>query len=220
MKQIIDSEQLYHCLVELNGPQGNWPAENIWEMMLGAFLVQNTTWHNTTLSLMTLKEATDFNPYHLSELAPQQLVPLIYSSGFHQSKSQLIYEWFQWLRQFGFDLKAVHRQYPTSDSLRQQLLTFKGIGQETADVLLLYAFDYPVFVADNYARKLYRGLGCQAATNYLELKQFVETTTSLSLLDWQLFHIQILEFGKRYLKGRTPSPHPIFVKYKLLSKNA
>lgn len=219
MVQLIDSKQLYNCLVELNGPQGNWPAENIWELMLGVFLVQNTTWHNTTMSLNVLREETKFDPQVVSRLTPEQLVPLIYSSGFHQSKSQLIHEWFRWLGKFDFDLNSVRQAYPTVNALRQQLLSFKGIGQETADVLLLYVFEYPVFIADNYARKLYRALGCSEATTYAQLKQFVEATTVLSLEEWQLFHIQILEFGKLHLKGNGEPTHPLFINYKLLSKS-
>ncbi|UUX35372.1 endonuclease III domain-containing protein [Fundicoccus culcitae] len=212
-KKVINSKDLYQLLLEMNGASGKWAAETSWEIMLGAFLVQNTTWHNTQLSINQLRTVTALEPARISELSTDDLVPLIYSSGFHSSKSQLIYEWFQWMKSYDFDEFAVLKDYPDQDVLRRRLLQFKGIGNETADVLLLYIFNQGVFIADNYARKLYAGLGVAEASGYMPLKGFVEADTVLSVLEWQDFHGQILNFGKSNLKGKGPHAHALFEEF-------
>lgn len=215
MKKPLTHEGLYYLLQTHQGNVGHWPAESAWEIMLGAFLVQNTTWHNTQLSLKELEEATDFDPSRISELTADDLLPLIYSSGFHKSKTQLIINWFQWMKSYDFDRGKILTDFPSVEALRQQLLTFRGIGNETADVLLLYVFDQAVFIADNYARKLFSGLGSPAVKNYMTLKCHVEQTTSLTLLEWKDFHGQILEYGKHHLIGKGPHETSLFSAYYL-----
>lgn len=215
MKIGITHEELYYLLNNKQGSVGHWPHESPWEIMLGAFLVQNTTWHNTQLSLKKIGDATLFDPEIISQLEPDELIPLIYSSGFHKSKSNLISTWFKWLAEFQFDKQSVNKAYPSSDSLRNHLLTFKGIGNETADVLMLYVFDQKCFIADNYARKLFTGLGCPAANDYLTLKHHVEKSTELELIEWQDFHGQILEYGKHHLVGKGPHHSALFEEYYL-----
>lgn len=215
MKQALTHEDLYYLLNQKQGAVGHWPAESAWEVMLGAFLVQNTTWHNTKISLAKVGQATKFDPLHISELTAEEWLPLIYSSGFHKSKTQLIQTWFAWLKSYDFSFDGIHLDFPTTDTLRQQLLSFKGIGNETADVLLLYVFEQPVFIADNYARKLFTGLGSPAAKNYMSLKTHVEQTTQLSLLEWKDYHGQILEYGKNHLVGKGPHQSQLFSEYYL-----
>lgn len=216
MKKELDLEQLYGLLDEYVEAGTKWPAETVFEMMLGAILVQNTTWHNTALSLTLLKEATGFDPEVITDLSTEELKPLIYSSGFHKRKTQLILDYFGWLKKYAFDLEEIKRKYP--DNLRERLLKFKGIGNETADVLLLYAFEEPVFVADNYALKLFRQLGSEYSTDYLALKNYVESTGTFTLKEWQKFHGLIDEYGKVYLRGKQGSIHPHWEEYRLVIK--
>ncbi|MDO4680798.1 MAG: deoxyribonuclease I [Aerococcus sp.] len=213
MRQAIHSKDLYHLLRDKHPANGHWPAETPWEMMLGSFLVQNTTWMNTKKSLNQLREATGFDPATIASLDKDTLIQLIYSSGFHQNKSQLIHYFFTWLGEYDFDLERIKQDLGTQEPLRERLLSFRGIGLETADVLLLYAFEEPAFIADNYARKLYRTLECPAADSYDHLKAFVEDSTTLTVPEWQQFHIQILDYGKRYLKGKPPYQEPLSEQY-------
>lgn len=214
-KQVIDPEGVYRLLLDTYGLSGKWEAETKWEIALGAFLVQNTTWHNTQISIKKLAEVTGLDPIVISELTAEELVPLIYSSGFHSSKSRLIFEWFQWMKSYQFDELAILHDYPDKEDLRKRLLQFKGIGNETADVLLLYIFDQAVFVADNYARKLFTGFGLVEAADYMSLKRYVEERTQLSLEEWQDFRGQILNFGKVFLRGKGPHEHELFEGYKV-----
>lgn len=103
MKQELDLKQLYAMLDEQVDAGTKWPADTVFEMMLGAILVQNTTWHNTALSLTRLGAATDFNPEVIAHLTTEELKPLIYSSGFHKRKTQLILDCFGWLKKYAFE---------------------------------------------------------------------------------------------------------------------
>lgn len=212
--QAINSLELYALLNELYPEKENWPGENRWEIMVSAILVQNTTWHNTTLSLNNIRRQYNFDPEVLVQLQQEEWIQLIRPSGFYHNKSSLLVEWFKWLAQWNFDISAIKKQFPSSQNLRQQLLGFKGIGEETADVMLLYPFEEPAFIADTYARRLYTGLGGDfISKNYQNLKLFVESTTQMSLEDWQIFHIQILNFGKDNLRGKGPHSHPLLNHY-------
>lgn len=214
MKKELSIKQLYELLDEHVETGTSWPADTVFEMMLGAILVQNTTWHNTTLSLNRLRESTDFNPQLLVKLTPVELTPLIYSSGFHKRKSQLIVDYFSWLEKYRFDLESIKQKY--GSKLRDRLLQFNGIGNETADVLLLYAFGQPVFIADNYALKLFWHLGSYYSTDYLTLKKYVESNASFTLKEWQKFHGLIDEYGKVYLRGKQESMHPHWEEFVLV----
>ncbi|MDO4670965.1 MAG: deoxyribonuclease I [Aerococcus sp.] len=217
MRQGIDSKALYQLLRQRHPVDGHWPADTPFEMILGAFLVQNTTWTNTEKSLARLREATAFDPKKIAQLDKETLIRLIYSSGFHQNKSQLIHAFFTWLVKYDSDVMVIKQAFGSMKALREHLLSFRGIGPETADVLLLYAFDEPVFIADRYAQKLYQTLDAPSAGGYDELKQFVEATTTLTVPEWQQFHIQILDYGKAYLKGKPPYQEPLSKDYYLLS---
>lgn len=164
MRQALNSEELYQLLRRRHPANGHWPADTPWEMILGAFLVQNTTWTNTEKSLAQLRQATAFDPGAVSRLPRETLITLIHASGFHQNKSQLIHHFFRWLAQYDFDLAAIKQEMGSVAALRAELLGFRGIGPETADVLLLYAFDEPAFIADRYAAEIVPDLrvsGCR-----------------------------------------------------------
>lgn len=215
MKQ-INSYELYQLLNQLYPVKENWPGENIWEIMVSAILVQNTTWHNTTLSLNNIRQSVGFEARLLAELSREEWINLIRPSGFYSNKSQTLVNWFDWHAQWDFDIDRLKKLFNSKEELRHHLLAFKGIGHETADVMLLYGFHEPVFIADAYARKLYTGLrGQNIARNYLTLKEFVEDTTHMTTLDWQLFHIQILNFGKEYLRGKGPHETELFNRYSI-----
>ena len=215
--QEINSIELYNILNEFYPEKNNWPGENIWEIMVSAILVQNTTWHNTLMSLENIRQHHGFYPEALRQLNQEEWIELIRPSGFYQNKSSLLITWFNWLAVWDFDIKAVKNNFKNTSDLRKHFLSFKGIGPETADVMLLYPFQESAFIADSYARRLYTGLGGGAvAGDYQSLKVFVETTnTWMPVEDWQIFHIQILNFGKDYLRGKGPHSHPLFNDYQI-----
>ncbi|BCA85699.1 endonuclease III [Enterococcus saigonensis] len=198
MKQQVYA--LYQKMFQKMGPQGWWPADSKEEIILGAILVQNTNWQNAAISLKNLKAVTGFSSSQIASLSIENLQELIRPSGFFKSKSQAIHEIFTWLIPFNSNFLKVKNYY--GKSLRKKLLSFHGIGEETADVLLLYVFDVSVFVADTYARRLFTQLGTPELHNYQSLKKLVDLSR-FTLVEAQEFHGLIDEFGKVFLKRNT-----------------
>ncbi len=149
-------KQVYRNLLENLGDQGNWPAESPEEIILDAILVQNTRWENVVLSLDNLRQHLDGDFKRVLDLDQQTLQDLIRPTGFYKNKSKAVQEVFAWLKQEDFDYKRIADHY--GDRLRVELLRLFGIGQEMADVLLLYVFNQAVFIADKYARNFFRVL--------------------------------------------------------------
>lgn len=190
--------ELYEKMYQEMGPQGWWPAESKVEIILGAILVHNTNWKNVEMSLQNLQENTDFEVNKLLALPQTELEDLIRPSGFYKNKSRTILgalEWFE-TRQWHYR-KIASRE---GQNLRKELLKIHGIGEETADVFLVYLFDQPTLIADNYACKLFKAFGYKGIDNYTKLKAKVLLPGDFTSEEAQEFHGLIDEFGKVYLK--------------------
>lgn len=190
--------QLFKEMLDKMGPQGWWPADTKSEIIVSAILVQNTNWNNVMKSLANIEASTGFQPDQIAKLDPSKLMTMIRPSGFYKNKSKVILETFQWLIKHDFDFDQIRQQY--GHHLRNELLKLHGIGEETADVLLLYVFDKPVFIADKYAQKLFEALGQNDLNNYRQLKKAIDKFDEFSLSEAQEFHGLIDEFGKQYLR--------------------
>ena len=134
---MLSIEKLYQILYQNMGPQYWWPAETPIEMMLGAILVQNTNWNNADIALSRLKEKLLLMRTIL-KMPLESLQQVIRSSGFYKNKAKAIQALLLWLNQHHFDYSSIAKLY--GDSLRKELLTIRGIGEETADVLIVYIF--------------------------------------------------------------------------------
>lgn len=184
--------QLYQQLAANLGPSGWWPADSPAEILVGAILVQNTTWQNAAQSLANLRPVTHFDPQQLARLPLAQLQALIRPSGFYRHKSQALHALFAWLQTQGPD--ADFSQWP-NNQLRRRLLALPGIGPETADAMRLYVFGQPNFIADHYSRRLFGWLGQNFAT-YAQLKAVTHAVDNWPLAQAQEFHGLIDNFGK------------------------
>lgn len=209
--------QLYQKMLAEMGPQGWWPAESKFEIILGAILVQNTNWKNVEKSLANMKAVTDFAPEEVSKLDKEHLMSLIRPSGFYKNKSKAIMEIFEWLKKYQFDLKRIKKSY--GEKLRSQLLLLHGIGEETADVLLLYVFDEKVFIADKYTQKLFTFLQVKGIKNYSSLKKLVPELSYFTLSQAQEFHGLLDEFGKVYVKNQASFTASFLAGYRLILTN-
>ena len=165
---MLGTDELYKLLYRHMGPQNWWPADNDIEMMLGAILVQNTRWRNAEIALNQIKEHTHFNPNHILELPIETLQSLIHSSGFYKSKSLTIKTLLTWLARHHFNYQEINERYKAE--LRKELLSLKGIGSETADVLLVYIFGRIEFIPDSYTRKIYDKLDMKTLIVMINLK--------------------------------------------------
>lgn len=191
---------LFQTMYRQMGPQGWWPAESKSEIVLGAILVQNTNWQNAAKSLQNLRLLTQLHPEKIAALTQADIIEAIRPSGFYTNKGRAIIEFFAWFQEFDFSFDRIKKVYGTE--LHKQLLSLRGIGEETADVLLLYVFDEKVFIADKYAQRLFTYLGWSTATNYRQLHQQVDLS-EFTLAEAQEFHGLIDEFGKIFLKSPT-----------------
>ncbi|GBG95547.1 endonuclease III [Ligilactobacillus salitolerans] len=189
-KEKLTLSQLYYLLSNHLGPQRWWPADSVPEMLCGMILVQNTNWNSAERSLQNLRETVGFDLQRLLALPRVQLEKLIQPSGFYHAKADYLRNILTMYQQ---DYPAL-RSLPTAQ-LRKKLLSIKGIGNETADVLLLYLFDRPVFVADTYARQLFFAL-TQIKDSYPGLKIKVERSSHFTVLEAQEFHALIDEYSK------------------------
>ena len=155
------SEQLmdiYKRLLERYGPQHWWPARTPFEVMVGAVLTQATAWRNVEKAISNLERAGALTPGAIRALPAPELARLVYPSGFFNAKSLKLKALGQYLgRAHDDDIEAMSRL--KTATLRGELLGVSGIGEETADAILLYALGHPVFVIDAYSRRTFGRLG-------------------------------------------------------------
>lgn len=138
------------------GQQNWWPADTPFEVMVGAILTQNTSWRNVEKAIGNLKVAAALEPGRLTKTRHQTLANWLRPVGYFNIKTHRLKNFCHWyIAQGGYDQLA---RYDTNN-LRHALLSVNGVGPETADDILLYAFDRPVFVIDAYTRRLFQRLG-------------------------------------------------------------
>jgi endonuclease-3 related protein len=144
---------MHDQLLKAYGPQSWWPARTPFEVVLGAYLTQNTSWKAVELSLANLQQAGALTVEGLRAITLAELQKLIRPSGFYTRKAPGLKAFVEMLdAEFGGSLDALAAA-PT-ESLRVRLLRLPGVGPETADAILLYALKHPVPVADEYLRRI------------------------------------------------------------------
>jgi endonuclease-3 related protein len=210
---------IYKKLYALYGPQGWWPlmdlikenrditgsihgyhplnydlpatTEQQYEIILGAILTQNTTWTSAEKALVNLKELDVINPQKLITMDVDILRRAIRCAGFLNQKS--IY-----LKEISRFFMVLEGQIPS----RQELLKIKGVGDETADSILLYAYKQPEFVVDAYTRRIFSNLNFKTEISYMDLKNLFEESLPRDVPIYQEYHALIVEHAKRYYQKK------------------
>ncbi len=150
--------EVYHRLLSRYGPQHWWPAEDPFEVIVGAILTQATAWTNVEQALSNLKQETALTPVALRHLPPHRLATLIRPCGYYNAKASKLKAFVERLGEcYSDDLGLLFAL--EIDHLRQELLSIHGVGEETADSIILYAAKKPVFVIDAYTRRIIHRLG-------------------------------------------------------------
>jgi endonuclease-3 related protein len=164
----------YRTLLAAWGPQHWWPAHTPFEVIVGAFLTQNTAWTNVERALANLRTANLLSLETIRRVPLPDLEHLIRPSGYFRQKAQRLKAFVAFLdRQYAGSLENLFAQ-PTNQ-LREELLALNGIGPETADSILLYAGNHPVFVVDAYTRRiLERHEVLPQKTDYEEIRNLFE----------------------------------------------
>lgn len=152
-KREAELRTYYQILYSRWGAQHWWPARTRFEVIVGAYLTQNTAWANVELALENLRRARVLSLAGVRRLPLAELQRLIRPSGYFRQKARRLKIFVAFLdKTYGGSLKKLFAQ-PT-DRLRAELLNLNGVGPETADSILLYAGNHPVFVVDAYTRRI------------------------------------------------------------------
>lgn len=194
MTRVTDFHSAFRALLEQHGHQHWWPADNRFEIMIGAILTQNTAWTNVEKALANLKAINALSPGALATMPLTDLADSIRPSGYFNQKAKRLQGFCRWLQQQGGESALAARD---TERLRDDLLTVHGIGPETADDILLYAFDRPVFVIDAYTRRIFSRLGLiEGREQYDELRLRVQSELSADQQLYNEYHALVVNHGK------------------------
>jgi endonuclease III related protein len=190
--------QFYATLLESFGPQGWWPARTRWEVICGAILTQNTTWHNASLAIKNLRQSGVLTRQRISQISAEKLEALIRPAGFYRQKARTLQNIAQWIDQEHQGSLDVLFARDTA-LVRSQLLSLSGIGPETADAILLYSGRHPLFVADAYTRRvLSRHDLISRSADYNSAQQFLHQHLPGEEALFNEFHALLVETAKRF----------------------
>lgn len=205
---VFSVPQLYrfyrHLFAHL-GPQHWWPGRTRFEVILGAILTQNTNWVNVEKTLRNLRRASSLGPRGLARLPQAELARLLRPSGYFRQKARRLGHFLDFLQQrYQGSLSQMFRA-PTA-RLRAELLALNGIGEETADSILLYAGRRPVFVIDAYTRRILQRhrLACSDAP-YRQLQKLFEDHLPRDPQLYNEYHALLVAVGKRYCHRLQPA---------------
>jgi endonuclease-3 related protein len=195
---------VYDSLIAQYGKQNWWPAESLFEVMVGAILVQNTQWFNVKKAIKNLKDERVLEPRKMALCTEERLATLIVHAGYYNVKAKRLKNFLNFLTINRFDFYAL--KIKSTEELRNQLLSINGIGPETADSIMLYALDHRTFVVDAYTRRLFSRLKGEFAwmtqVTYDELKLFFEKQIPNDLYFYNEFHALIDIHSKDICKSR------------------
>jgi len=189
--------QLYKKLLNHFGPQKWWPADEPFEVVVGAVLTQRTNWRNVEKAIKNLKAAKMLNPEKLATVDLNKIEKLIRPSGFYKQKAERL----KTISIYISNNKINNLMGLQTQHLREELLKIKGVGKETADSILLYALEKPVFVVDAYTQRIFERVGIvKNKMTYDELQSFIEDKIDRNATLYKEFHALIVLLGKEYCK--------------------
>ncbi|HWS16800.1 MAG TPA: hypothetical protein VN223_02240, partial [Candidatus Elarobacter sp.] len=170
----------YTALLARYGPQNWWPARSRFEVIVGAYLTQNTNWSNVEKALFNLRRARKLTVTGIRKMPIDELEALVRPSGYFRQKARNLKTFIAFLdRQYSGSLTRMFAR-PT-EKLRAELLALNGVGPETADSILLYAGNHPVFVVDAYTRRVLLRHGIiNEKTGYEEIRSMIEQAINSS----------------------------------------
>lgn len=190
---------VYTRLLAHFGPQYWWPGESRLEIMVGAVLTQNTSWRNVEKAIDNLKRAGCLDPARLRAVRTARLARLIRPAGYYNGKAKKLKALIAFLYQY-YDADPARMVRPVSASLqgqRRALLAVYGIGPETADCILLYVAEQPIFVVDAYTRRVCARLGlADENASYDELQQLFMKHLPPDAARFNEYHALLVAHGK------------------------
>jgi endonuclease III related protein len=192
----------YEKMKKRFGHRGWWPGKSKIEIIAGAILTQNTSWSNVTRALDNLKQEKMLSVKGFRSLEEGQLAQLIRPSGYFNQKAHHLKEFISFLdREFGGSLACMSRM--EMSPLRMKLLAVRGIGPETADSILCYAFEKPVFVIDAYTKRvLIRHGHIKSEATYNDMQTYMMKHIPQDVSLYNDYHAQLVAVGNHYCKPK------------------
>ena len=201
--------QIYDALFARYGELRWWPASSPYAVIAGAILTQNTAWSNVEKAIANFGE--DLSPELVANLSLEELSSIIKPAGFFNQKAVYLKEVTRWFCKYNYNVENV-RQLPF-DFARKELLSLKGVGRETADSILLYAFGFPSFVIDAYTLRLLSRLPINAGRSYDEVKLYFESNLLRDSELYNNFHAMIVINAKEHCRKKPSCPGcPLFAR--------
>jgi len=206
--------QIYKGMLKQYGRQGWWPlskgglntkhhngnpsSDKDWfEIIVGAILTQNTAWTNVEKAIYNLNKADFLNAKKIAKANVKRIADLIKPAGYYNQKADRL----KIAADYFLKNKAVFSK--PAKELRQELLKVKGIGPETADSIVLYAFGKPSFVIDAYTRRIFSRLGiCKEKDKYEEIQSLFEKQLSLDVELFKEYHALIVGHAKQQCRKK------------------
>lgn len=186
-----------------------WPviSENpFFEIIVGCILTQNTNWRNVEKVILNLKNENLLSPEAIIKTDNSKLKELIRTAGYYNQKVERLKEISRFL------IKKKNLKNLTVEELRKELLSIKGIGPETADSIILYAFNKPSFIIDAYTKRIFSRLGIVSENiSYDKLKELFERNLKKDVILYQRYHGCIVEHAKNICKKR-PACQSCYIK--------
>jgi endonuclease-3 related protein len=202
MNNIINRRlmDIYDRLYEFYGPQHWWPAEGHFEVMVGAILTQAAAWTNVKKAIIKLKKAVVLKPARLRAISSEELAALIHACGYYNMKARKLKALAEWLGSTFYDSVKKMREADIT-WLRGLLLEVYGVGEETADSILLYACDKPVFVIDAYTRRIVDRLGFNiTGGKYPDYQNLFMKNLSWNVQLFNEYHALLVALGKNHCR--------------------
>ncbi len=194
----------YEAMSGALGPMRWWPAETPFEVIVGAILTQSTAWGNVERAIANLRAAELLTPAAMLRVRVSRLAALVVPSGYFRQKARKLKAFVRFLEAEYQGSLARLFETPTLE-LRKKLLAVHGIGPETADSILLYAGNHPVFVVDAYTHRI---LGRHGITDgkpdYERVRSFLEASLPPQVELFNEFHALIVNTGKNWCRKSAP----------------
>ncbi|HET6516097.1 MAG TPA: endonuclease III domain-containing protein [Thermodesulfovibrionales bacterium] len=199
--KVAGLQRYYDELYRAFGPQHWWPGETPFEVAIGAILTQNTNWGNVEKAIQNLKSASALNAKTLHEMPVGRLARLIRPAGYFNIKAKRLKALIKFLME-NYHGRMKRMEGEDMNVLRKELLSVKGIGPETADSILLYALEKPVFVIDAYTKRvLSRHKIMDHDESYADFQNLFHSSLKRDVELFNEYHALFVRVGKYYCKS-------------------
>ena len=193
---------IYNKLYAHFGPQHWWPGDTPFEVAVGAILTQNTNWGNVERAISNLKKAGKLNAAALHRMSHSEIAVLIKPAGYFNIKAKRLKNFIDLLADnYGGSMKRMKKE--TTEEIRGRLLGVNGIGPETADSIILYALEKPVFVIDAYTKRvLSRHNVVEHGASYDEYQELFHKRLILDVPLFNEYHALFVRVAKEHCRTK------------------